>query len=687
VMHSYARRMYRPLRDHARQAGRVSRAMARAERVAAVLAEDAVLEERPGAFHGGRASGELTLERVSFSYGDRPVLRDLSLRIRAGERIAVVGESGAGKSTLAALIARFYDPAEGRVVLDGRDARDCSAAWYRDQVGLVLQETVLFSGTVADNIAYGVAAEPGDIVAVAQAAGADAFIDRLPRGYETELGPRGAALSGGERQRIAIARALLRDPAVLLLDEPTSGLDSESEARVLAGLDVLMRGRTTVIITHSPALAACAERIVALDDGRVVREPARRNGAPRRSPNPPAPLDPALPGMATLLDPDAMGVVLQRTLGTRSAPAVRVHYLRYKPRTNLVVHYEVGVPSEWHHATAMIASRDFLARRAGKPENVALAREAAARASAPEPLAYDAAVGAMIQWLPLDIALPALAAPADQLCTALRAGGVQHASPSGEPELLAYKPRKRAVLRLGDHVLKIYAKEADFERAAGGLRAATGARGVTTASFEGSLRALKVTAQRVVDGRQVTDGIGTAAPSGDVIARLHASGATGLAIALPAHQLAAAVTSARLVKTVAPAVSAQVVRLVGRLAESLPDANSLVPSHGDYSPHQLLDVGGDLALIDCDEFCAAPAALDLATYASYLVRGEPHGLHATWDAIDALLNGYGREPDAFRWYLATSILRRAPAPFRRQEDGWPNRVEAMVATAETALAR
>jgi ATP-binding cassette, subfamily B, bacterial len=279
VMHSYARRMYRPLRDLARQAGRVSRAMARAERVAAVLGEDAVLQERPGAYRGDRVSGDVALESASFAYADRPVLRDLSLRLRAGERVALVGPSGAGKSTVAALIARFYDPRSGRVLIDGRDARDCSPAWYRAQIGLVLQETILFSGTVADNIAYGMEADPEQIVAAATAAGAHGFISALPDGYDTELGPRGAALSGGERQRIAIARVLLRDPPVLVLDEPTSGLDARNEARVLDGLETLMKGRTTLIITHSPTLAATASRVVALDRGRVVAD-----GVPERAP-------------------------------------------------------------------------------------------------------------------------------------------------------------------------------------------------------------------------------------------------------------------------------------------------------------------------------------------------------------------------------------------------------------------
>ena len=171
----------------------------------------------------------------------------------AGRAARADGASGVGKSTLGALVARFFDPTEGRVLIDGRDARDCSLEWLRDQVAVVLQDTVLFSGTVHDNIAYATDATREQVEAAARAAAADEFIRGLPEGYETDLGPQGVALSGGQRQRIGIARTLLRDPPVLVLDEPTTGLDAAAETAVLDGLQALMHGRTTILITHSPA--------------------------------------------------------------------------------------------------------------------------------------------------------------------------------------------------------------------------------------------------------------------------------------------------------------------------------------------------------------------------------------------------------------------------------------------------
>jgi ATP-binding cassette, subfamily B, bacterial len=278
VMYTYARRTDRPLRSIARNAAKASRSLARAESIAEVLAAEEVVKDRPGAYRGGRARGALELRDVSFAYEPgRPALTGVSLTVPAGQKVALVGRSGAGKSTLAALMARFYDPTSGQVLIDGRDARDCAVSWLREQFGLVLQETILFTGTVAENIAYGLEAEPEKIIDAARAAAAHDFIEALPDGYETPLGPRGVALSGGQRQRIAIARTLLRDPPVLLLDEPTSGLDAMSESEALRGLETLISGRTTIIITHSPQLARGAERVIVMEEGRLVDdgEPAR----------------------------------------------------------------------------------------------------------------------------------------------------------------------------------------------------------------------------------------------------------------------------------------------------------------------------------------------------------------------------------------------------------------------------
>jgi len=217
--------------------------------------------------------GELNLEQVGFAYPahpELPALRQISLRIEAGERIALVGPSGAGKSTLLQLILRFYDPQEGRILLDGIDIRQVALGDLRARIAIVPQEPVLFAGDVRENIRYGRAtASDEEIVAAAQAAHVLQFVDRLPQGFATHLGERGVRLSGGQRQRIAIARAILRDPVLLLLDEATSSLDAQSEHQVQQALDSLMQGRTSIIIAHRLATVLKCDRIAVMDQGRI----------------------------------------------------------------------------------------------------------------------------------------------------------------------------------------------------------------------------------------------------------------------------------------------------------------------------------------------------------------------------------------------------------------------------------
>jgi len=219
--------------------------------------------------------GVVAFENVSFRYHGRGaglVLTDIDLRAAAGEVVALVGPSGAGKSTIVSLIPRFYDPTAGRVTLDGVDIRELSVSDLRSQVGIVPQETLLFSGSIEENIRYGdPEASADDVRAAAIAADAHDFIVEFPDGYATTVGERGVKLSGGQRQRIAIARALLKNPRILILDEATSSLDSESESQVKAALDRLMVGRTTFVIAHRLSTIVNADRIVVIDGGRVVQ--------------------------------------------------------------------------------------------------------------------------------------------------------------------------------------------------------------------------------------------------------------------------------------------------------------------------------------------------------------------------------------------------------------------------------
>jgi ATP-binding cassette subfamily B protein len=254
--------------------GELLRAAGAAERLIELLRARSVIDDPgPVLLPGQSRRPQVRFDRVTFCYPtrpDQPALRDLSLAIEAGRSLALVGPSGAGKSTLFELLLRFYDPQEGRILVDGRDIRELGLQQWRARIALVPQQPALFTGDVRYNIAYGnPEAGEGEIIAAARAAHAHEFIERLPEGYRSHLGEQGVRLSGGQRQRIALARAILNDPEILLLDEATSALDTESEHQVQLALQALMRGRTTVIIAHRLSTILHADRIAVLDGGHV----------------------------------------------------------------------------------------------------------------------------------------------------------------------------------------------------------------------------------------------------------------------------------------------------------------------------------------------------------------------------------------------------------------------------------
>ncbi len=251
--------------------------LAAASRVFHMMDRERDIQDREGARPLPAFSREIRFEQVDFAYDGEKVLEGIELTIRRGEVVALVGPSGSGKTTLAHLVPRFYDPSSGRISVDGHDLREVTLASLRSQIGIVTQETVLFDDTVRNNIAYGRADVPLErVIEAARAAHAHEFVEKLPRGYDTLVGERGARLSMGERQRITIARALLKDPPVLILDEATSALDAESERLVQEALDNLMRGRTCIVIAHRLATVRRADRIVVMESGRIVEQGAHR---------------------------------------------------------------------------------------------------------------------------------------------------------------------------------------------------------------------------------------------------------------------------------------------------------------------------------------------------------------------------------------------------------------------------
>jgi hypothetical protein len=387
-----------------------------------------------------------------------------------------------------------------------------------------------------------------------------------------------------------------------------------------------------------------------------------------------------------------MAPFLHHSLGPGAPlPNVRVHHVRYAPRKKLVVRYGVGLDGRRHDAVAMIAARPYLARRAAKPESVALARLVGERSPAAMPLHYDADLDVLVHWYPLDLELPALAEPPTRLVDELEASGVIMGEVGGEPATLGYRPRRRAVLRMGEHVLKIYARNDVFAVATANLLAAGRLGRIRTAAFEGSLPRRLVTVQRLLAGSPPARPGGVALAAGELLRELQTASPdpqeAGLVVAPPSEQLAVAEASARFVAAILPALGGRLEVLLRALEASVPPCDRLVLAHGDFSARQLLVTADGLAVVDLDAMRLAPAALDPATYAAHLVFGEPDDLDDASAALEELLEGYGGRPLGLSWYLATSILRHSRSPFRYFDEHWPERVEGMVAAAEAALDR
>jgi subfamily B ATP-binding cassette protein MsbA len=271
---AYLAKFFKPVKDLASTTSTIAQATVALERVRTILSADEVISDRTGAVGFSRAKGAITFEHVAFSYEDNtPVLRDVSFSIAPGQVVGIVGPTGSGKSTVMSLIPRFYDPMAGRVLLDGTDVTTIKLAALRGQIGFVLQETVLFRGTIRENIAYGKPeATDEEIVAAAKIANADEFIKNMPNGYDSIVGERGDTLSGGQRQRIGIARAVIRNSPIMILDEPTAALDTESEQVVIEALRRLMKGRTVIMIAHRLSTISEADKIVVLKDGCVAEQ-------------------------------------------------------------------------------------------------------------------------------------------------------------------------------------------------------------------------------------------------------------------------------------------------------------------------------------------------------------------------------------------------------------------------------
>ena len=274
VFLSYLNKFFKPVQDLAKMTNMIAQATVGLERVQTILNADEFIPQKPNARNPGKIKGEIVFENVAFAYDPAsPVLRNINLTIKPGMRIGVCGPTGGGKSTFISLIPRFYDPTMGRILVDGTDVTDFKLDGLREQFGFVLQDTVLFVGTIRDNIAYGRPdATLYEIIEAAKIANAHEFISLMPHGYDSLVGERGLTLSGGQRQRIGIARAIIRNSPILILDEPTAALDTESEKVLMEALERLMKGRTVITIAHRLSTIRDAHKIIVLKNGIIAEE-------------------------------------------------------------------------------------------------------------------------------------------------------------------------------------------------------------------------------------------------------------------------------------------------------------------------------------------------------------------------------------------------------------------------------
>jgi starch synthase len=601
-------------------------------------------EERPVAVFAGRVRPWHGIETVAAAWR---LLGD------AAPVLVVAGDAGEASELLEEVGAVLLGPVPHRQVPAVLAEADIGLAPYARDAPIHLSPLKLF-----EYMGAGLAAVAGELPATHALVSNDQAV-LVPRGDPESLA---AAVAG------------------LAVDAPLRDRLGRTARALVAGAHT-WRHRARRLMEHVASRATREEpaELVIHEDAGIRSQPAPR---PERVP---VPADRALPQMAQVLDTDVMAEVLARSLGEDAEPPdVRVCDLSYNPETNLVVHYDVGVGGDRHHATAMIGDND-LAGRARKFENEALADMVDGRAPAERPLSYEPALGALVQWLPLDLSLWALAVPPVHRDRRLRAAGVHTNGRGEEPTLLAYRPQRRAVVRLNGHVLKYYASHASFGAAVAGLEAADGAP-VCTPGFEASLPELFVTVQSHVSGARIESPATAAVDAGAVLARLHAGSGATLRDFPPAGQLDTAAASVELVARIAPELRPRLEALLGRLEAALPAGLGHVPAHGDFDPRSLLDGADGLVITDFDAMCRAPAALDVATYAADLVRGDPADLDAALAVLDLVLEGYEERPEELSWYLATTILRRSPRPFRHQEEHWPERIGEMVAAAERAYA-
>ena len=405
----------------------------------------------------------------------------------------------------------------------------------------------------------------------------------------------------------------------------------------------------------------------------------------RRPPLPPA--DASLPALHRLLEPEAAAEVLSRSLHPEVAPGdVRLTYAQFKRGRRLIAGYAATIDGARRDAVAILDTKADLAAKARLPEHVARAR-LVADDGVPEPLRYEPDLGALVQWLPFDLALPALSLPPEQLGRLLAEHRLEVPDPPLRAERLDHVPLRRAVVRLGSHVLKSYGTDRKLAEAALGLRTVQGLRTAATAPLEAVLPDLRVTVQGALAGELPADPMTAAGPAGETLREVQTLPSAGLPRQPVARELESHLVAVRIVRDILPELESRAAGVQRRLAESAPEDSPPVVAHGDFDDGQMLFGPKGAGVFDFDAICTTHPAMDIARFAAVIVRREPARLDRAEAALARLLDSYGEAPPDLDWWLAAQILCQVGSPFRKAWADWPEKVEGIVAAAETVLNR
>ena len=719
VFLAYLKYSFKPMRNFAKYTGRLAKAAAAGERVISIFNQTPEIVDLPDAKPASAFKGNIRFVNVSFSYEpEKTVLQDINMEIKAGETIGLVAPSGSGKTTLVSLLLRLYDPTSGTISIDGTDIHAYTLASLRSQVNLILQDTILFSGTVSENITYGTKdSSQGAIEDAARLANAHEFIMELPEGYDTQLGERGVNLSTGQRQRIAIARAAIRKCPILILDEPTSSLDNKNGLEVMQSLKLLAHGKTTFLITHKPDQLQYADRIFNLDQGQLremskeeVHYLEQNNAGPEYDPELNArglnhdenhlgkeltPLnDPALPGLSILMNPVEISELVSEYYPAEEFKSGKISYIRYKPGSSCLIAYSFKdrpVP-------------DFYAKvyQSGASEKLGKAEIYLSESPEKSPKGIVCNTNNIaLYFFPNDPKLKSLpkifkpGKPDSSLQKFFSKKGVH--SPEGI-ESLKYKPERRFVAKVSGEnsfhaALKIYSKET-FESAHFNSRVFSSKNILKVPRLLSAFPRKSILIFEWVDGSpldsdiQLPGGEKKLQDVGAALAELHSQSPSNLRSTLPEEEVERWMEIADSIGHTCPHLLAQAKNLAHQLAEQFAAFKYKPCSlHGDFYSDQILSHENKITILDLDRSFSGDPAFDLGTFLAHMERKvifEKISSTQRDQYRENLLAGYQKVSNNTDWlarvdfYTAASLLRITPENFRTWVSNWPRKTELLL---------